>query len=495
MQKSTVKKLNVTLFSILIILFITLGIWYRELARAQPKSFKNGKVFVVTRTDKGFSPKNVTLKKNDTILFKTNQGKMFWPASDNHPVHTIYSEFDSKRPIPAGQSWSFTFKKEGTWGFHDHLNPYSEGKITVGNDEKLQKNTQSGMTCMLYQNIRQKTECYKSLVKNTFEKEGGAKSFDMIGSLYKKEAQFASECHTYTHYLGRLAYTRFAETKNTDLSDKNASCAYGFYHGFMEELFRTKGNIRVAQDFCNLVKTQQTLVLTQACFHGIGHGTLATQISDSDNNTQILINKAINLCRNATTPTFLTRCTSGIFMELSQYYIEDTYKLPFNKNDPLVICRFQEKQFQLDCYTQMNGVINWLSKNDYKMGVRYLNGVNDEYRKEAVLTFVGAGMNPSQNQHYNVTQCRSLEEMLQIPCIKGLSLGYVLKSLPGTESLQAINFCRSTYLTNIESSTCISFILEYLKNLYTRDMFLSICRSENLKKESLCSSALNSTSH
>ncbi len=85
----------------------------------------------ITLTKDGFVPDTVTIKKGDTITFKTTTGNMFWPASNLHPSHLLYPEFDPKEPVQPDASWSFTFDKVGKWQFHDHLAPYFTGTITV----------------------------------------------------------------------------------------------------------------------------------------------------------------------------------------------------------------------------------------------------------------------------------------------------------------------------------------------------------------------------
>ncbi|MDQ3065134.1 MAG: hypothetical protein M3Q36_02585 [bacterium] len=53
------------------------------------------------------------------------------PASDEHPSHKIYSEFDSNGDVAPGGSYSFTFNKIGEWGYHDHDRAGCTGVITV----------------------------------------------------------------------------------------------------------------------------------------------------------------------------------------------------------------------------------------------------------------------------------------------------------------------------------------------------------------------------
>jgi len=86
---------------------------------------------VITLTENGYEPSEVSIRKGETVTFKNTTGKLFWPASNLHPSHGIYPEFDPAEPIPADGMWSFTFEKSGEWKFHDHLAPYFTGVITV----------------------------------------------------------------------------------------------------------------------------------------------------------------------------------------------------------------------------------------------------------------------------------------------------------------------------------------------------------------------------
>ena len=90
-----------------------------------------GKSYTIILTSEGFSPDKLTIKKGDTITFKTNMGKPFWPASDIHPTHGIYPEFDPKDAVMPDKTWSYKFEKIGNWRFHDHLAPYYTGTISV----------------------------------------------------------------------------------------------------------------------------------------------------------------------------------------------------------------------------------------------------------------------------------------------------------------------------------------------------------------------------
>jgi plastocyanin len=89
------------------------------------------RTYRVSYTNACFSPASLTIKKGDTVKFTNDSTRNFWPASDDHPSHSIYPEFDAKQAIAPGSFYAFTFSKVGTWGYHDHLKPGCKGTITV----------------------------------------------------------------------------------------------------------------------------------------------------------------------------------------------------------------------------------------------------------------------------------------------------------------------------------------------------------------------------
>lgn len=89
----------------------------------QPEALKVETV-TVTYSDDGFSPNEVTIAKGSTVNFVNKSQMPLWVASDPHPEHTDYPEFDVMRArdqYPGmGEDFSFTFDKVGTWKYHSH---------------------------------------------------------------------------------------------------------------------------------------------------------------------------------------------------------------------------------------------------------------------------------------------------------------------------------------------------------------------------------------
>lgn len=85
----------------------------------------------IVLTDSGFSPRAIRIHAGTVVVFSTTRPNQYWPASDEHPSHQLYREFDPKKPIESTESWSFTVERVGEWGFHDHLRSYFTGRMYV----------------------------------------------------------------------------------------------------------------------------------------------------------------------------------------------------------------------------------------------------------------------------------------------------------------------------------------------------------------------------
>lgn len=86
---------------------------------------------VVKITDDGFEPSSLTINAGDTVEFENDSSDDSWPASNVHPTHQLYPGFDAKKPLLPGDTYSFTFTKTGSWGYHNHLEPDKQGTIVV----------------------------------------------------------------------------------------------------------------------------------------------------------------------------------------------------------------------------------------------------------------------------------------------------------------------------------------------------------------------------
>lgn len=86
---------------------------------------------VITRTAEGYEPRAVTINEGEAVSFTNESEEYHWPASDIHPTHGLYSEFDPRAPVAPGDTWTFIFDEPGEWDFHDHLRANETGTVTV----------------------------------------------------------------------------------------------------------------------------------------------------------------------------------------------------------------------------------------------------------------------------------------------------------------------------------------------------------------------------
>jgi len=96
----------------------------------QSNSQKRNQINILMK-NQSFKPNTLTIKKGDKVTFVNEDNKSYWPASDIHPTHSLYPEFDSKKPVKKGERWSIIFFKAGNWSYHDHINPAITGNIIV----------------------------------------------------------------------------------------------------------------------------------------------------------------------------------------------------------------------------------------------------------------------------------------------------------------------------------------------------------------------------
>jgi len=102
---------------------------------AVPENQPVAEAATVKYGDNGFEPATIRIKRGTTVNFVNNTEIPMYVASDPHPQHTAYPEFEAgvalqRFPRP-GENFSFTFDKAGTWSYHNHAQPDHMAVITV----------------------------------------------------------------------------------------------------------------------------------------------------------------------------------------------------------------------------------------------------------------------------------------------------------------------------------------------------------------------------
>src|SRR3989344_3577846 len=173
------------------------------------------KEYVGELREDGFYPNEIEISVGDTVRFTTALDAPFWPASNDHPIHSQYSEFDSKKPISADKNWSFTFNKNGTWGYHDHLSPYFTGTIKVKKNWLKPVNSKAGVSC---DENNAKIQCWRDSLIAILENRGLDAALDQMALLYKEKLDFSHNCHSIAHDLGSSSYLLYFNEKSSVFS-------------------------------------------------------------------------------------------------------------------------------------------------------------------------------------------------------------------------------------------------------------------------------------
>lgn len=123
-----------SLFLILLVVIISaFGFFYLLILKDKNQGLEhqNSDSLTIEFTGDSYQPNQLVIKKGQTVLWINKSSQPIWPASNIHPTHQIYPEFDPKRPIKPQESWSFSFNKIGIWRYHDHLAPEKTGLVEV----------------------------------------------------------------------------------------------------------------------------------------------------------------------------------------------------------------------------------------------------------------------------------------------------------------------------------------------------------------------------
>ncbi len=449
--------------------------------------------YSVMLTDEGYVPSALTIKAGDKIRFESERGEMHWPASNAHPSHLIYPEFDPLEPVAASSSWTFTFDKPGVWKFHDHLAPLYKGEVTVTD----RNGNVVATDCDNRENVASMQKCWQDMLSANLKSKGLDSTFELLAKIYDTEPDFAPSCHGSLHTLGETGYAEFAAGREVKLTEKSAYCAFGFYHGFMEALLQDTGDPKIAQRFCESVRYELAGKASNAaghCYHGIGHGMVDGEEERFTGSVEAIITKPLALCRSITDDERLVlRCATGVFNSLAIAYFDPRYKISPNKEDPFEVCKAQtDKTYKTACYYEMNTLVMRLSDGDLLKSAPFIAKLSEpEYDAIAVESTA------SYAAYYDIYEdtaldydgtarfCSSLGR-LKMPCIQGFVGGLLEHGRPGVEYKEAFKFCGVDELSGEEKAFCFERLQELASTMYTEEKSAEVCSLVDKRYKTTC---------
>ena len=436
---------------------------------------------VVRRTPTGFVPQKVLVKKGDAVVFVNESSKEIQPASDFHPTHGIYPEFDPKKGIAPGVKWRFVFQKAGVWSYHDHLSPETVGTVIVVGG--LPGESSKECLARLSSSGAQVATCYEGDIADALERGGLTSAFELFAKVYERDSVFPRNCHDVSHILGTAAYRQYVRDKTAVKRIETSYCGYGFYHGFMEAMLVDKGpgSYTTAREYCDSLRSGAALdAFSGACFHGIGHATFDSLDAVLWGDDRAMVRAALSICEKALQDEAeRIQCSTGVFNSLGNAKGVNQYHLSKSDSTLLTLCREQKPEYQPGCYVQAGiGVIHNL--NLTRAGViSLIKTYPQESQAPAMSGYVDLEVRnalPNISFQEFVSLCGTLSGNLQKACIQGVLSGLVQGGQPGVEYKRIFEFC--DLIGKSERTSCYEYSFSPLRSLAPDvQQYQSVCRA------------------
>src|SRR3989344_4229213 len=343
--------------------------------------------------------------------------------------------------------------------------------------------------CQIFRERNEKIKCWEKALTDELKERGLEASFLLFKELYNADQDFAGECHAFTHLIGTEAYNLFKNNKDFSVPAVVSFCNYGFYHGFMEALLTTGGNIEEARKFCAYIDEKlagKNPESPEQCYHGIGHGNAGVHDKRLWGNADAIITQGLKICKFvADTKDRLYRCASGVYNAISDFHTKGEFGFSMDMidmEDPLKICSEQSKEYQEPCYGNMKSVVSTVTGGDFKKVTAIVSKIPDIHNAEVTMWYLaGYNMNTKlylKDYSSDIAICRSAPSDLYFPCIRGLATGFLWYATPEEEYKGALNFCALDTLLSEERHACFLEIIPRLSFYYSYTKVMEICETK-----------------
>lgn len=426
----------------------------------------------------GFYPPKLTVAAGSTVVFTNGTDHAFWPASNFHPFHKLYAQFDAKKPISPKEAWQFDFFVPGIWRYHDHLNSRSVGTIIVRSSPWARKGSCKAETCFIQE------------IESVLEKRGIDEAFAVFGRLYETNPDFSESCHDVTHLLGEAAYRAYMQNGKVVDSIKTSYCGYGFYHGFIEALLFTTGNFEEAKSYCRAVQKtlSKTIVSPNAiysCYHGLGHGTFDTLGYETWGDDEGMLTAGLTTCEQVTLgeePELVKQCATGVFNALANAYNNNSYNLAFDTKNPWGLCVKQKNiEYKKACFREVAASYIKLVSTSRSTALNTLQHMSDAVGANATMySYISeeVRLHVTTPNEYWVDICEGLQRRdLRISCAEGVATGLLWWGAPGREHERVLAFCAHTRLSSENKHACFGYVLPRLYAIFGKAQVSAVCHT------------------
>jgi len=448
---------------------------------------ENENVVNIHINEEGFEPNNVIIDLGTKVVFENTGLEGHWPAVDEHPSHTMYDGttldehcaegatpvFDSCGPINSQGSWSYTFTKEGFYGYHDHLWPQFYGEIIVKDPNKIEPEKNFFTDIInFFKQVMYVISSFFNPNKNEVTLKTGNKNSDYYTSLKTKYEEIVVNenpreaikalrdessknndtlafCHDVLHAIGHTAYTKYGSFKNA-VEFQEDFCNSGYIHGLFETYFDTVENPLdgLAEQCRDFGEGKREFDLWQ-CYHGIGHGFMYLTGGDLD--------ESLYLCsNNLPSINAVSSCQNGVYMEVFNLEILAKEKELVDPVNPLLTCSKRQEGSQ-DCYLY---IPTYLSQT---AGMEYTN---------------------------IFSECAKLEAVSQITCITGVGSEAIKRNMNDVNSVYELCQKAGSY---INQAACASGVVSmYMNQNGSLEAGKELCKITPEYYKDICNSTVSS---
>lgn len=356
--------------SLLLLIIIAL---FRSESTSAHQVEKEGAIMIHV-DEKGFDPKILHIEVGTEVIFENAGLEDHWPASDDHPNHTLYDgtsieehcaddhslSFDACRPLKSGETWSFIFEEVGSYKYHDHLWSQFEGQIFVGEKTNL-----FSRALNYFKNIINKitgvfrkddihdesgseeisTTSYPDL-KKKYEKmiiESDPRvAIELLEKESSEDEAVLALCHDILHVIGHSAYQKYGSFKEAVKFQKDF-CNSGYIHGLFETYFSTTANpLSGLNKECEAFGQGKRQYDLWQCYHGVGHGFMYFTGGDLD--------KSLEFCEDGLkSGEAIASCQNGVYMEVFNLEALAKEKDFIDSKNPFFTCSDRDTA-KIDCY-------------------------------------------------------------------------------------------------------------------------------------------------
>lgn len=446
------------------------------------------KTHEVVLGESGYVPQKINIKKSDTIVFATTLNKPFWPASNPHPNHTQFKDFDPKKGTKPGEVWTFRFETPGVFTYHDHLNPSYTGSVSVSetnlfkkalsslqgwwrmnfvsHDDKYVNSLSTKCVGMEWENRQVFIDCWNKYFADFQKDFGPQKTLSILDKLTKKGTISLSDCHNFADQIGSDAYWQEVSGGKFKINQDYGLCSNGFMHGYMLE------HVSHGQDFEASFRLCESLnvfgeSLSRECFAGAGSGLAYYYWNFLGNDIAKIVENSKVKCRNA--GSNVDSCIYGVYGGMEHLYLKiHGSDINIDTKTPFAVCAKESvERYTPYCYEKtvrplfaeldfdIRKTIDWILTIPYPV-IRKNEAKN-------IGNFVSQFWiyNSEKDLYRAIDSCSLFPDGLYMYCVEGVYEG-VFSNLDAAGKFLGFN-CNLNGLGNKEKEMCVKKMTEVLE--------------------------------